>query len=92
MSQRAMISSLSSMLSRFRQPSDSKWLSPDILPPEKGAEDDATNVALTARGPAGALATDTGSAFSSNRKCRKGLGYSSPPWAEVLPQKHSVET
>lgn len=77
-SQRAMISSLSSMPSRFRQPSDSKWLSPDISPPGKGAEDDATNVALTARGPAGALATDTGSAFSINRWCRKSLEYSSP--------------
>lgn len=43
-SQRAMISSLSSMPSKFRQPSDSKWLSPDILSPKKGTEDVATNV------------------------------------------------
>jgi hypothetical protein len=35
-SQRAMISSLSSRPSRFRQPSDSKWLSPDISPPGMG--------------------------------------------------------
>lgn len=63
-SHRAMISSLSSRPSRFRQPSVSRWLSPDISPPEKRAEGDAAKVALSARGRAGALATDTGSVFS----------------------------
>lgn len=37
---------------------------PRHLAPEKRAEGDAAKVALSARGRAGALATDTGSAFS----------------------------
>lgn len=51
-SHRAMISSLSSRPSRFRQPSVSRWLSPDISPPEKGAEGDATKPSRPAGGPA----------------------------------------
>lgn len=54
-----------------------------------GAEDDPSS---GARGPAGALATDTGSAFSIPRQGRKGLRDSSPPRAEVLAQKVSEET
>lgn len=75
-SHRAMISSLSSRPSRLRQPSISKLLSPDMSPPGQRAEDDANNVALSARGPAAALATDTGSAFPVANA--EGLGYSRP--------------
>lgn len=93
-SHRAMISSLSSRPSRFRQPSVSKWLSPDISPPEKGAEGDAAKVALSARGRAGALATDTGSVFSV---ALPGTVSDIPVpvpggWGGVLPQKVLEET